>query len=49
MTERAGRPGITWNTRLTRTEQTVDDDTPDPEPPNRATRRAMKRAARRKK
>lgn len=47
--ERAGRPGITWDTELVRTEQHIDDDTPDPAPPNRATRRALKRAARRTK
>ncbi|MFG2269110.1 hypothetical protein ACGFNY_04970 [Streptomyces chartreusis] len=46
--ERAGRPGITWQTELVRTEQHIDDDTPDPAPPNRATRRAMQRATRRK-
>lgn len=43
--ERVGTPGITWQTRLVSREQHVDDDTPDPRP-NRATRRAMKRAAR---
>lgn len=47
--ERAGRPGITWQTRLVRTEQHIDDTAPDPAPPNRATRRAMQRAARRTK
>ena len=47
--ERAGRPGVTWETTLVRTEQHVDDETPDPAPPNRATRRALARAARRKK
>lgn len=47
--ERAGRPGATWDTELVRTEHVVDDDTPDPAPPNRATRRALKRAARRTK
>lgn len=46
--ERAGRPGTTWNTQLVRTETVIDDTTPDPAPPNRATRRAMKRAGRRK-
>lgn len=45
--EHTPQPGATWNTTLTRHEQLVDDDTPDPQP-NRATRRAMKRAARRK-
>lgn len=44
-----GRPGITWQTAIVRTEQHIDDDQPDPAPPNRATRRAMKRAARRTK
>lgn len=47
--EHAPRPGVTWDTVLARTEQLVDDDAPDPTPPNRATRRALKRAARRKK
>lgn len=46
--EHAPKPGITWDTVLARTEQLVDDDTPDPTPPNRATRRALQRAARRK-
>ncbi len=41
-------PGVTWQTRIVRVEQLVDDDTPDPRP-NRATRRALARAARRKK
>lgn len=45
--ERAGRPGVTWDTVLVHTEQLVDDDAPDPTPPNRATRRALARAARR--
>jgi hypothetical protein len=45
--EHTPAPGVTWNTRLVRTEQVVDDDTPDPAPPNRATRRAAARAARR--
>lgn len=47
--ERAGRPGITWNTVLARTEHVIDDTAPDPAPPNRATRRALQRAARRNK
>lgn len=47
--ERAPRPGVTWQTELTRTEHVIDDDAPDPAPPNRETRRAMQRAARRKK
>jgi hypothetical protein len=45
--EHTPAPGVTWNTELARTELVVDDDTPDPQP-NRATRRAMQRAARRK-
>lgn len=47
--EHAPRPGITWQTTIVRAEQHVDDDEPDPTPPNRATRRAMQRAARRTK
>lgn len=55
--ERAPRPGVTWETRLVRNETVVDDtdtagpDTNQPLPPqpNRATRRAVKRAARRTK
>lgn len=43
--EHSPRPGVTWNTELVRVEQLVDDDAPDPTPPNRKTRRAMKRAA----
>lgn len=46
--EHTPRPGATWEQRLVRTEQIVDDDAPGPTPPNRATRRALKRAARRK-
>jgi hypothetical protein len=46
--EHAPRPGTTWDTVLIRTEQVDDDDTPDPRP-NRATRRAAARAARRTK
>ncbi|WP_432137620.1 hypothetical protein [Streptomyces sp. bgisy154] len=46
--ERAGTPGIAWQTELVRTEQLIADDAPDPQP-NRATRRALKRAARRTK
>jgi hypothetical protein len=50
-------PGVTWQTHLTGTEVVVldgdDTSTPDtnepaPPRPNRATRRAMQRAARRK-
>jgi hypothetical protein len=44
--EHTSAPGVTWQTHLVRVEQLVDDDAPDPRP-NRATRRAMKRAARR--
>jgi hypothetical protein len=44
--ERAGRPGVTWEQHLVRTEQVVDDQAPDPQP-NRATRRAQARATRR--
>ena len=47
--EHAPRPGITWTTTVGWSgEQLVADDAPDPTPPNRATRRALKRAARRK-
>lgn len=46
--ERAGRPGANWETRLVRTETVIPDDEPDPRP-NRATRRAIARAARRRK
>ncbi|WP_167361960.1 hypothetical protein [Streptomyces yokosukanensis] len=45
--ERAGTPGATWQTTIARTEQHIADDTPDPQP-NRATRRALTRAARKK-
>ena len=44
--ERAGTPGANWEQRLVRTEQVIDDDAPGPTP-NRKTRRAMQRAARR--
>lgn len=47
--ERTSAPGVTWQTELVRTEQLVDDDAPDPQPPNRKTRRALARAARRTK
>lgn len=54
--ERAPRPGVTWGTRFVRTETVVDEDTtgpdvnqPLPPQPNRATRRAQQRAARRTK
>lgn len=46
--ERAGTPGVTWQTELARTEHVIPDDAPDPQP-NREERRALKRAARRKK
>ncbi|MDX3759309.1 hypothetical protein [Streptomyces sp. AK02-04a] len=46
--ERAGTPGTTWEQQLVRTETVIDDDAPDPVP-NRKTRRAMQRAARRNK
>lgn len=42
--EHTPRPGSTWQTELIYTEHLVDDDTPDPAPPNRATRRAAARA-----
>ena len=45
--ERAGKPGATWEQQLATTETVVADDTPDPAPPNRATRRALARRARR--
>jgi hypothetical protein len=44
--EHTPAPGATWQTTLARTEQVIADDAPDPQP-NRATRRAMQRAARR--
>ena len=46
--EHPGRPGITWQTELARTEHVIADDAPDPTP-NRQTRRALARAARRRK
>lgn len=46
--ERAGTPGANWETSLTRTETVIADDAPEPQPPSRGTRRALKRAARRK-
>jgi hypothetical protein len=45
--EKSGRPGVTWEQQLVRVEQVVDDNEPDPTPPNRATRRALARATRR--
>jgi len=47
--EHPGRPGAHWDTQLVRVEQHVDDNEPDPTPPNRATRRAHARATRRTK
>lgn len=56
--ERSGRPGVTWETELVRTETVIYDpeDTsgqianlPLPTRPNRETRRALARQARRKK
>lgn len=44
--EHTPAPGVTWQTEVVRVEQLVDDDAPDPRP-NRKTRRAMQRAARR--
>jgi hypothetical protein len=44
--EHTPAPGVTWEQHLVRVEQLVDDNAPDPAPPNRATRRAL---ARRKK
>ncbi|MCU8589335.1 hypothetical protein [Streptomyces sp. A13(2022)] len=48
--EHTPRPGVTWiaSTNAWSGEQLVDDDAPDPAPPNRATRRALARAQRRK-
>lgn len=55
--ERAGTPGAHWNTTLVRTETVIYDpddttgqitNTPAEPRPNRATRRSMQRAARRK-
>jgi hypothetical protein len=45
--EHTPRPGALWEQQPVRVEQLVDDDSPDPPRPNRATRRAMQRAARR--
>ena len=44
--EKAGRPGVTWEQQIVRSETVIPDTAPDPRP-NRATRRAMQRAARR--
>lgn len=55
--ERAPRPGVTWDTVIARTEVVVDDpegttvtgfNDPQPPRPNRATRRALARANRKK-
>jgi hypothetical protein len=46
--ERAGAPGARWETELRRLEVVVDDGQPEPAP-NRATRRALKRAAGRRR
>lgn len=56
--ERAGTPGVTWEQQLVRTETVIDDaaesttvpgmNDPLPRRPNRATRRALARATRRK-
>jgi hypothetical protein len=45
--EHTPQPGTTWEQHLIRTETVIDNDAPDPRP-NRATRRAAARAARRK-
>ncbi|MFJ5151403.1 hypothetical protein ACIQCF_07405 [Streptomyces sp. NPDC088353] len=58
--ERSPAPGVTWNTRLISLGETIVDlddgdspfgwrDLPEPSRPNRETRRAARRAARRKK
>ncbi|MGW0131923.1 hypothetical protein [Streptomyces sp. NPDC003299] len=53
--EHTPAPGVTWQTELVRVEQLVDATSgpdmnqPLPPRPNRETRRAMQRAARRKK
>ena len=45
--EHTPRPGITWDSTVVWSgEELVDDDAPDPAPPNRATRRALARAKR---
>lgn len=46
--EHTPKPGATWEQHLIRTEQVIDDDAPDPRP-NRKTRRALARKARRTK
>ncbi|MEU1273028.1 hypothetical protein [Streptomyces sp. NPDC005799] len=53
--EHTPAPGITWDTQLVRHERVIDETSgpdmnqPLPPRPNRATRRAAARAARRKK
>ncbi|WP_192582747.1 hypothetical protein [Streptomyces triticiradicis] len=47
--EHTPRPGTTWEQHLVATETVIDDDAPDPTPPNRKTRRALARATRRTK
>ncbi|MEV6180165.1 hypothetical protein [Streptomyces sp. NPDC052015] len=44
--EHSPAPGATWQ-QFVRAETVIDDDQPDPTP-NRATRRAMQRATRKK-
>ncbi|MFJ8146590.1 hypothetical protein ACIQ6R_16185 [Streptomyces sp. NPDC096048] len=44
--EHTPAPGVTWQTELVHVETVIDDTAPDPRP-NRATRRALKRATRR--
>ena len=46
--ERAGTRGVRWETELRPVERVVDDETPEPRP-NRKTRRAIARAARRQR
>lgn len=45
--EHAPKPGVTWMTSTVWTETVIDDDAPDPKP-NRATRRAIARARRKR-
>ncbi len=45
--EHTPKPGATWDTVLVRTETVIDDTAPNPQP-NRATRRALARANRKK-
>ncbi|MEV5944656.1 hypothetical protein [Streptomyces sp. NPDC051994] len=46
--EHAGNPGVRWETELRPVERVVDDEAPEPRP-NRATRRAIARNARRQR